>query len=407
MTKAADVNGKLSGSFTVPTGVPVGTKLVQFIGSEGSYGESTYTARGVITEEQRRRVAMITDVTRDETTVTLQRFDPLAQTFTLNQGRFIAGCDVWVAEKGTQKLVVQIRETNTGLPNQNVIAESHVPASQLKIDGTATRVQWSPVWLEPNIEYALVLLTDDAQHSVRVAELGKYDSKHNQWVTSQPYQVGVLLSSSNASTWTPHQNRDLTFRLLAAKFTDTSREIDLGVIENAENVSDLIALANIERPAADTDAVFVVTNEEGNEISMVNDQPLQLRAREQGRLSVKAFLRGSSLRSPLLYPGVQMVMGDLQEAADYVSRAIAAGDNVKVTVTYEAITPGFSDVKVQIEGDGWQKVDLTAAKPVGDGWHERTHIVENFSRFETRVKLLLTGNVMYRPRVRNLRVIIT
>lgn len=54
-----------------------------------------------------------------------------------------------------------------------------------------------------------------------MAELGKYDAVHERWVTSQPYQVGVLLSSSNASTWTPHQDRDLTFRLLGARFTAT------------------------------------------------------------------------------------------------------------------------------------------------------------------------------------------
>ncbi|MFP3030850.1 MAG: hypothetical protein ACEY3M_06775, partial [Wolbachia sp.] len=41
---------------------------------------------------------------------------------------------------------------------------------------------------------------------------------------------GVLLSSSNASTWTPHQNLDLTFRLLAAKFSEVSHVVDLGII---------------------------------------------------------------------------------------------------------------------------------------------------------------------------------
>lgn len=60
-----------------------------------------------------------------------------------------------------------------------------------------------------------------ADTAIKVAELGKYDAVNSRWVTSQSYQVGILLSSSNASTWTLHQNLDLTFRLLAAKFTES------------------------------------------------------------------------------------------------------------------------------------------------------------------------------------------
>ncbi len=40
---------------------------------------------------------------------------------------------------------------------------------------------------------------------------------------------------------TPHQNLDLTFRLLAAKFSEVSHIIDLGKV-TANNVSDLIVL---------------------------------------------------------------------------------------------------------------------------------------------------------------------
>lgn len=408
MPLVADNSGKIKGKFTVPANVPAGTKLVQFIGNQGSYGEATYTGRGIITTEERRRVTVITDIRRNETTVVLTRFDPLAQTFTLSESRHIGGIDLWFSNRGAKRVVVQIRDTSLGMPTQTVLAEGDIMPSSININGTSTRITWQPVWLEAGHEYAIVLLTDDGDAAVRVAELGKYDATHARWVTSQPYQVGVLLSSSNASTWTPHQNRDLTFRLLGARFTENTRTVDLGSV-TATSVSDLITLANVERVASDTDVQFTLTEQDGTEHKLSDDLPIALRARVTGPLSVKALLSGSALRSPVLYPGIQIVLGNMSETADYVTRAITAGSNSKVSITYEALMTGTADVKVYIQkaDSTWQLVDLTTGKAVGDSWVERTHILSSFSATETRVKLVLSGNILYRPKVRSLRVVIT
>lgn len=410
MVLVADQDGKISGRFTVPPNIPVGTKLLQFVGSDGNYGEASYTARGIITTEERRRVTTMTEVRQNQTTVVVRRWrsDPLAQTFTLNQGRHIGGVDLWFTDKGTSRVIVQIRETTVGIPNQNIIAESHVPAADILVNGSPTRIEWPPVWIEAGTEYAIVILTDDAEPCVRVAELGKYDSVNERWVTSQPFQVGVLLSSSNASTWTPHQERDLTFRLLGARFTATTRTVDLGNID-VSDVSDIIALTNVERPATDTDVEIVLTDEEGNETRVSDDSPVALQNRLNGEVNIKAVLRGSDLRSPVMFPGLQAILGNMSETADYVTRAMPAGVNTKVTVTYEALLPGSANVAVDVldsNGD-WQNIALDSGNPVGDEWEERTHILENFTADETRVRLTITGNPLYRPRVRALRVIIT
>ncbi len=243
---------KLKGRVKVPANIPAGTKLVQFYGDKGSYGEATYTGKKTITIEERRRV------------IAARRVDPLAQTFTLNESRHIGGLDLWFINSGKKRVVVQIRETAVGMPSQTVIAESYIEPKDIKIDGTATRIEWSPVFCHAGQEYAIVLLTDDADTAVKIAELGKYDAVNSRWVTSQPYQVGVLLSSSNASTWTPHQNLDLTFRLLAAKFSEVSHVVDLGKV-TANNTSDLIVLTNVEKVAFDTNVEFILTDEEGKE----------------------------------------------------------------------------------------------------------------------------------------------
>ena len=83
MALTADKQGKIKGKFKVLPKVPAGTKLVQFIGDKGNYGEATYTSRGIITTEERRRITTITETRRDETIITVRRYDPLAQTFTL------------------------------------------------------------------------------------------------------------------------------------------------------------------------------------------------------------------------------------------------------------------------------------------------------------------------------------
>ncbi len=111
----------------------------------------------------------------------------------------------------------------------------------------------------------------------------------------------------------------------------------------------------------------------------------------------------------MLYPGLQLVLGNLSESGDYVTRSITAGSNTKITITYDALIPGTADVKAYVEqsAKGWQLVNLTTGKPIGENWVERTHVLTNFNANETRVKLVLSGTVVYRPKVKNLRVIVT
>jgi hypothetical protein len=402
----ADANGKILASFTIPEGVPVGTKLVQFFGDQGSYGEATYTGKNTVTIEECRKVTTVTLSSQEVTTVVLNRYDPLAQTFTLQESRHIGGIDLWFENKGAKRVVVQIRDTNLGLPNQTILAEGSIFPDNINMVGP-TRITWTPVFLERNHEYAIVVLTDDADAAIMIGELGKYDTHNNRWVTAQAYQIGVMLSSSNASTWTPHQNSDIAFRLLAARFTETYIEVPLGSVE-ADNVSDLIALANVERVSSDTDVEFTLAeNATGTTHKFSEDFPTALQERLTDTLIAKAILRGTSTMSPALYPGVQVVLGNLIEEADYITRAIPAGSNTKVSVTYEAYLTGLADVKVYVESaaNAWILVNLTSSENVGNSWVERTHVVTGFNGENVRVKLVLKGNILYRPRVKSLRVI--
>ncbi|MBF0454938.1 MAG: DUF4815 domain-containing protein [Magnetococcales bacterium] len=395
-----DTDGKLSGQFTVPAGIPAGSKSVEFIGAGGGFGDATYTGRGEITTQEMRRV--VTQVTQRWNAV-----DPLAQTFVLNEGRHIGGVDVQFETIGTTPVRAQIRETTVGMPNQEILAAGEILATDITLVGT-TRITWEPVWLEGGREYALVLLTDDGDHAVAIAQLGKYDAARATWITSQPYQVGVLLSSSNASTWTPHQDMDLFFTLLGAKFSQASRTIDLGEID-ADQVSDLLTLAGVELTGPDTEITLTLNNADGEAVRAQAGEPINLSQRLAGSYALKAELSGSDWRSPVLYPGVQAVLGNLSESADYISRAIPCGADRTISFTCEAWLPGQSGLAVSIQAadSSWVPVLLDSSMPVGENWEERRFILTGHTATETRAKVVLSGTALDRPRARNFRLVVT
>jgi len=231
MTLTANAQGQISGKFRIPANVPAGAKRVAFEGNQGSLGEARFVGEGEIVTRNMRTVNTITRTLQAAT----RPVDPLAQTFRLEQGRHVTGLDLAFKVRGStaNNVVVQIRETTVGIPNDNLVTEGIILGSSISTTGWTKATFTRPTYLEANVEYAIVLLTDDPDHAVAIAQSGKFDSTANQWVTSQAYTVGVFLKSSNASTWTPVQDTDLTFRLYGARFTNTSRTVDLGDIFQA------------------------------------------------------------------------------------------------------------------------------------------------------------------------------
>jgi hypothetical protein len=220
MPLTANSNGQITGSFTIPSNVPVGTKRVTFLGNQGSFGAARFIGAGTI----------VTRTQRQLTTIETRFWDPLAQTFRLDQSRHVTGVDFKFTAKGStsNKVYLEIRETELGLPNATTLAEGVLQGSAITVGAWNKIALTRPVYLQAGVEYAMVLLTDDPTHAVGLAELGKYDAAAQAYVTSQPYTIGTMLKSSNASTWTPVQESDLTFRMYGALFSSTTRTVDLG-----------------------------------------------------------------------------------------------------------------------------------------------------------------------------------
>jgi hypothetical protein len=402
MTLVANASGVLSGKFLIPAGIPAGAKTVRAATASGAAAVAGFTGRGRITTEQRRTL----------TTVTENWFffgvDPLAQTFTLSESRHIPGVDLWFANAGDKDVIVQIRNTQSGFPGQNVVTEVRVKPADITTAGPTRVLFPAPAWLDAGIEYALVVLTDSATTALRVAELSQFDSDAQRWITSQPYQIGVLLSSSNASTWTAHQNKDLTFRLLGCQFTATERTIALGSA-TVVDASDFLAQMSLDIPATGVNAEIRAAAPDGTVYRMTPDTPIALPNRIDGAVALSVVLSGGEKVSPVLYPGVQFVSGDQEASGEYISRAFPVGATARVSVTFEALTPGTSSIQCWLQQDGgsFQQLTLTSGTAVGDGWVERNYTITGFTATESRVKLVLAGTTAARPKARKLRAVAT
>lgn len=392
----ADGNGTLDGSFHIPAKVPSGAKAVTFTGKGGSRASAVFVGQGQLTVNTLRQVNTITTIW----------VDPLAQTFVLDKATQLAGVDLWFTAKGGD-VRLQIRDVANGVPSRTVLAEAHIPASSIVVSGGGhTRVLLpSPLSLAAGTEYAFVVLCDDAETALSVAELGKFDATAQQWVVSQPYQVGVLLSSSNASTWTAHQDRDLTFRLLEASFSGASSQQELGSV-SVSGATDLLLLSLSETPNADTRVEYDMALPGGETLTVADGQPLRLAAPATGQISVKARLAGTSTASPVLWPGTQLISGAVGLTADYATRSIPARGATKAVLVYDAVIPSGATVTPQIRKDSgeWEALTADGTTNQGDGLVEYRFKAALSNVSEAKVSLTLTGTATARPRVSNIRL---
>lgn len=398
MALVANSAGVVTGKFTIPAGIPAGTKLVRFTGSGGSHGLATFTGQGILTTQTLRQVVTVTSQ--------FIAWDPLAQTFSLTEAGQVSSVDLMFSAKGTTQVVVQLRETANGVPTRTVLAERRLKPSEITLNVPVNVAFPSPIALSAGIEYALVILCDDAVTALRVGELGKWDEAAKKWVTSQPYQVGVLLSSSNASTWTPHQDKDLWFGIRFASYGATQRVVNLGTVA-VSSATDFLLLAAAEIPSFDTRVVYELVLPDTTVITVSDGQPVRLPSPISGNVTIRATLTGSAAFSPVLFPGTQLVVGRVGSVGTYVSQAIKGGTGVRLKVVFEALIPSGAGVGVTYQGgdvgDTWQAVPLKGTAPDDNGWLEVTHEVSSVNEAMVRIKLELTGSTNARPRVRNLR----
>lgn len=408
MPLVADSTGRVAGKFTIPANVRPGSKLVKFDGTGGSTAQATFVGRGQITTTELRQVYTETTII----TKHIECYDPLAETFTLAAPAFVSGADIWFCSKGSfGTTLVQIRNTVAGVPTRDVVAEARVPTTSLQT-GRLVRFSWPPVRLEEGVEYALVVGCDDPVTSVGVAELGKFDATQQRWVTSQPYQIGVLLASSNGSTWTPMQERDLTFNLLVTPLAATTRVITLPNVA-VTNCDELMVLAAVERPDVSCDVTFTITLPDASTVTVSEGERVLLPFTVNGTLQWQVNLSGTLTSTPRLGRDVELVWATRATTATYVTRGITAGTGSKIRVYYEANIPSTAGVTIAVTPDAtvgsptWTNVPVIGGTNLGFGWVDTTAELTGWNSANAVIRVTLTGSARARPQVRKFRVVIT
>jgi hypothetical protein len=275
-------NGDLQLLFNIPNTDAVrfrsGTREFKLIdnsvatGDFTSRGRANYRAEGVLETRQQtvhavRNAELVEEQLTDNRVIvqTAERvvadtgwWDPLAQTFLIEQrgGAFLSKVDIFFATKDSAiPVTLEIREVVNGYPGKRVLPFSKVTlkpeqvrlsSTTVNLDGVATNsydtptsfIFSSPVYVQENTEYAIVLASDSNNYKVWISQVGDQMPGTARTISEQPY-LGSLFKSQNASTWTADQTQDLKFTLYRAKF-------DTSVIGNVEYVNDAVPLQRLD-----------------------------------------------------------------------------------------------------------------------------------------------------------------
>lgn len=412
----ADGTGRITGTFSIPADVPAGSKAVIAKGQGGSEAASVFVGQGQIDITVMRRTITTTvsqRVIRQQQNEALQgneSDDPLAQTFILPEGRHLAGVDIKICNIGdpNNAIVLEIVTVENGIPTRDVVAQAFYDMHAAVIgDWTAIRFAY-PIWLSGGVEYAFVIKTDDGDHSIHTAKLGDFDADNQRPVASQPYSVGTMLSSANARTWTPHQDEDITFRLIEAHFEPVMKTVDLGTF-NAVDMSDLLIMAEVELPTAAASLHFEVELSDGSVTLLRPGQAWERQDYYNGLVEVRAVLSGSATVSPVLFPVILAVAGKVAATGTYVSRAFEMGTAVDLIGWLKTFIPTGSSITLEVDdgANNWTAMPQTAQSPLQDpGWIERRYAKAGHNANPTgRVRLTLAGTPAARPMAYDFRVI--
>lgn len=409
--RTADSRGRINTwtTITIPNDIPAGTVVMQVIGDQGSVCASYYTghtdARNIWKSYRNTQINGVTVIRPGAGAVV-----PVAQTFTLTEDRQLTSLDLKFFGKGStgEPVLVQLVQTENGIPNNEVLTSGVIHADDIVTNNAWVNAAfYAPTHLRAGQEYAIVIQTDDPDHAVAVAELGGFDTFAGTYVSTQPYTVGTLLTSANASSWVTHTALDLTFRLNGAVYDTTTRTLDMGSFA-VSNMSDLAAVARAYLPSEGTAIRFRYTRTTGETFELEPGIPINFQATISDTLQVQAVLAGTSKLSPVLYPGVESAIGRLDTTADYQSREFAlnsTGSTLKVFL--EAKLSGTAAVVVKYrDGSGtFQAMNLAGTTQVGEGWVEYAYEVAAAGLTATALRLELTGTPQFRPSARALRAV--
>jgi hypothetical protein len=184
-------------------------------------------------------------------------------------------------------IVLELRAMDEGsLPGRDTLAEGSITGNFTVSDPAVDQPE---NWTEINFRFPsfvaadeyrwIALLTSDADHSVAVAQLGDqtdpgnprgFDARKQEWIRRNPMN-GDFADGSNGVSWLLHPDTDLTCEIMAARYTSTTRTVDIGAFDlsakNVGGISDILVLLVIEQPSPDCQVRLEMVRAGGEVIS--------------------------------------------------------------------------------------------------------------------------------------------
>lgn len=281
--------------------------------------------------------------------------DPLAQTFSLLEDRFITSVGLFFGSKDpNQNVTVQIRNVVNGYPGPVVLATKTLTPDEVKVstNGTQeTKVTFpDPVFIPANVEHAIVILTPSSQYRVYAARMAQKDLVSGQIVSRQPYSVGVMFSSSNGTAWTAHQDIDLKFRLYGARFANEA-VLAFGKVQVAQITHLLLATVQLVPRGCE---IIWQWSRDGQSWYALNTNGVTGLGAPTDTVYVRAILRGSGGVSPIIQPAACTLVGmKYKNAGAYITRLISSQQPfTTVTVFADMHTPSGTGQVVEYSLDG-------------------------------------------------------
>lgn len=415
-TIMSNAKGEAKGTYTIPAGIRTGIREVSLRNVDNSCA-TTFIAQG--TKKTTQDIII-------RTRVTIDLYDPLAQSFQFQSNQVVSSFGLYFGSKSTtDNVAVQVRGISEGgQPNKTVYAETVLTPSQVKVSATGaleTKVTFDdPLIVDAGKEYCVVILTDSGDYTMWIATRGQKDIVGGATMSSNPYVTGVLYSSSNASAWTIHQDSDLKFNVYTAKFNPTATlEFDTMKNVQADSIVLMATYLTPENTGCIWDMKLVQSNEpESTTVATKAWEPIGnyvgIEIGEVAReVKIRATFKANQNMSPLLSLNDIVFTAFLTAlSGSYVSRTIDATEAPfnQIKLSYEAFTPANTTVKPRYSTDGgtvWNDftVSATTAKKSNEmtqyTFDEKVSPASEFKSIKFRLDLT-TQNSFQRPRIRRL-----
>lgn len=431
----ANSNGSFDAKFTIPQRINTGTRVVKFesqnkIEGYESSAYAYYKATGIARTIQ-RTITTITTVLLHRTDTEIYQnyyYDPLAQTFVLDETTIVNGIDIYFESLPDANLPVtcEIREVSNGNITATVYGTKTLMANDIRANvssnsSKATRFTFDdPVLCEANKEYAFVLKANSKDFRVYVAEIGETDLQTNQLVANNPYIQGVMMSSSNNSSWTIHQKADVKFRIIADTY-DANSEVVFDTINIPEGFC-RFNLAAESLVFENTRLEWYYSLDGGlsyDHISPYTDRVVDALANSI-KLKASIFKTANTNLSPILNlnsVSLNLSRYDNSKEGYYVSNLISGLDEYNnLEIILDTYDPSGTDMKVYMSTNQnnetpytLNELTLQSSRELSYNWTEKTYKVTlGFNATRCRIFVKLSSSLGYHtPAFRRLRAIMS